>query len=132
MAKKIKSLPRKLIYVGFLVVTIVVVSLLWYKNWQSKFDAPRQNAPSIEFTISKDKTLMAVGGDLHYYRFIKDEDAFQYALEHTRDTKPGNESFIKVGNCNNTIDRETRYTISRHQPWWQTIRSCKLCQIHSN
>ena len=93
------------------------MSLLWYKNWQSKFEAPRQKAPSIEFTISKDKTLMAVSGDLHYYGFIKDENAFQYALEHTKDTKPGNETSIKIGN--NTIDREARYTISQSMTAWQ-------------
>ncbi len=90
---------------------------LWYENWQGKFEAPRQNAPSIEFTISKDKTLMAVSGDLHYYGFIKDESAFQYALEHTKDTRPGNETSIKIGG--NTIDRETRYTISQTMTTWQ-------------
>lgn len=117
MTKKLKFLPLKLIYVGFLIVAIAIVSLLWYKNWQSKFDAPRQNAPSIEFTISKDKTSKAVSGDLHYYGFIKDESAFQYALGHTKDTKPGNETSIKIGN--NTIDREARYTISQSMTAWQ-------------
>lgn len=112
-----KSLPHKLVYVVFLIVAVAIVSLLWYKNWQSKFDAPKQNAPSIEFTISKDKTLMAVSGDLHYYGFIKDENAFQYALEHTKDTKPGNETSIKIGS--NTIDRESRYTISQSMSAWQ-------------
>jgi len=117
MTKKTKLLPHKLIYVGFLIVAVAIVSFLWYKNWQNKFDAPRTNAPSVEFTVSKDKTLMAVSGDLYYYGFIKNEGAFQYALEHTKDTKFGNETSIKIGN--NTIDRETRYTISQSMTTWQ-------------
>ena len=129
MTKKLKFLPRKLIYVGFLVLAVATVSILWCKNWQSKFDAPRQNTPSIEFTISKDKTLMAVSGDLHYYGFIKDEGAFQYALEHTKDTKLGNETSIKIGN--NTIDREARYTISQSMTAWQ-IANVLLNQGMSN
>lgn len=129
MTKKIKLLPRKLIYAGFLVLAVATVSILWYKNWQSKFEAPRQNSPSIEFTISKDKTLMAVSGDLHYYGFIKDEGAFQYTLGHTKDTKLGNETSIKIGN--NTIDREARYTISQSMTAWQ-IADVLLNQGESN
>jgi hypothetical protein len=129
MAKKMKSLPRKLVYIVFLIVAVAIVSFLWYKNWQSKLDAPRQNTPAIEFTISKDKTLMAVVGDLHYYGFIKDESAFQYALEHTKDTKSGNGTSIKIGN--NTIDRESRYTISQSMTAWQ-IANVLLNQGVSN
>lgn len=117
MAKKIKSLPHKLLYLSFLVVIVVSVSFLWYKNWQSKFDAPRQNTQSIGFTINKDTTLMAVVGDLHYYGFIKDEGAFKYALEHSKDTTPGKESALTIGD--NTIDREARYKISQSMTAWQ-------------
>jgi hypothetical protein len=117
MAKKAKSFPSWLIFLGIVLGIIILASILWYKNWQSKFEAPRQNTQSIGFTISKDKTLMAVIGDLHYYGFIKDESAFQYALEHVKDTKPGNETSIKVSN--NTIDREARYKISQSMTAWQ-------------
>jgi hypothetical protein len=117
MAKKIKSLPHKLLYLGFLVVIVVAVSFLWYKKWQSKFDAPRQNTQSIGFTIKKDTTLMAVVGDLHYYGFIKDEDAFKYALEHTQDNTPGKENALTIGS--NTIDREAIYKISQSMTAWQ-------------
>jgi len=117
MAKKIKSLPHKLLYLGFLVVIVVAVSFLWYKNWQSKFDAPRQNTQSIGFTIKKDTTLMAVIGDLHYYGFIKDEGAFKYSLEHSKDSTPGKESALTIGG--NTIDREARYKISQSMTAWQ-------------
>lgn len=117
MAKKTKSFPRWLTYICVVLGVIALASILWYKNWQSQFEAPRQNTQSIGFTISKDKTLMAVIGDLHYYGFIKDEGAFQYALEHAKDTKSGNETSIKVGN--NTIDREARYKISQSMTAWQ-------------
>ena len=129
MVKKTKSFPRWIKYLVILIIVIVLASALWYKNWQSKFYAPRQNASSIEFTISKDKTLMAVSGDLHYYGFIKDEGAFQYVLEHTKDTKPGNETSIKIGNS--TIDREARYTISQSMTAWQ-IANVLLNQGVSN
>jgi len=117
MAKKIKSLPHKFLYLGFLLVIVVAVSFLWYKNWQSKFDAPRQNTQSIGFTIKKDTTLMAVVGDLHYYGFIKDEDAFKYTLERTKDNTPGKENALTIGS--NTIDREARYKISQSMTAWQ-------------
>lgn len=117
MTKKIKSFPRWLTYLVVLVIVAILASILWYKNWQSKFEAPRQNTQTIGFTISKDKTLMAVIGDLHYYGFIKDQGAFQYTLEHAKDTKPGNEASIKVGN--NTINREARYKISQSMTAWQ-------------
>jgi hypothetical protein len=129
MAKKIKSFSRRLILLSFLILISIFGTTLWYKNWQGKFEAPRQNAPSIEFTISKDKTLMAVSGDLHYYGFIKDENAFQYALKHTKDVNSGNESSIKVGN--NTIDREARYAISQSMTAWQ-IADVLLNQGESN
>ena len=131
MIKKINRPFGKRVQI-YLITLVIILGLsvtLWYKNWQSKFEAPRQKAPSIEFTISKDKTLMAVSGDLHYYGFIKDEGAFQYALEHTKDTKPGNETSIKIGN--NTIDREARYTISQSMTAWQ-IANVLLNQGTSN
>ena len=117
MARKTNLSLSRFRYLGILIIVLFIGSVFLYKNWQSKFEAPRQNAPTIEYTISKDKTLMAVSGDLLYYGFIKDESAFQYALEHTKDTKQGNEGSIKVGN--NTIGREDRYTISQSMNAWQ-------------
>lgn len=116
MTKKVRSYKT----VGFIAILLVVLglaSLLWYRNWKTKFDAPKENTQPIEFTIKKDLTLTAVVGDLHYYGFIKDEDAFKYALEHSKDNTPGNENSLKIGN--NTIDREARYTISQSMTAWQ-------------
>lgn len=117
MARGTKPFSRGLIYLIVLIVIAAIGTTLWYKNWQSKFEAPRQNTKTIEFTISKDKTLTAVIGDLHYYGFIKNENAFQYALEHATDTRAGNGNSIKVGNS--TIDREAKYTISQSMTAWQ-------------
>lgn len=108
---------RKLIYLFLFIVILGLVSLLWYRNWQSKFESPRHNTQTIEFTISKDMTLDAVIGDLQYYDFIKDKEAFRYALEHAKDTNPGKDNSLKAGN--NTIDREARYSISQSMTAWE-------------
>lgn len=118
MAKKTKPVSmRKLIYLVLFILILGLGALGWYKNWQSKFEAPRQNTQSIGFTIKKDTALMAVVGDLHYYGFIKDEGAFKYALEHTKDNTPGRENALTIDG--NTIDREARYKISQSMTAWQ-------------
>lgn len=118
MAKeKLFQSNRKLIYLSLFIVILGLVALAWYKNWQSKFEAPRQDTQPIEFTISKNKTLDAVIGDLHYYDFIKDKQAFRYALEHSKDTNPGNDNSLRIGD--NTIDRESHYTISQSITAWE-------------
>ena len=119
MAKKTKSFPRWLAYLVIVLGITALASILWYKNWQSKFEAPRQDTQSIGFTIKKDTTLMAIVGDLHYYGFIKDEDAFEFALGHTQDTTKGGTNFIKVGKGSKTIEREARYKISQSMTAWQ-------------
>jgi len=119
MAKKTKSFPRWLAYLVIVLGITALASILWYKNWQSKFEAPRQNTQSIGFTIKKDTTLMAIVGDLHYYGLIKDADAFEFALVHTQDTTKGGTNFIKVGKGSKTIEREARYKISQSMTAWQ-------------
>lgn len=104
----------------FLILSVLIFFLLatfWYKNWQSRFEAPRQNTQPIQFTIGKNFTLDAVVGDLKYYGFIKDEGVFRYALQHAKDINPGRENALKIGN--NTVDREAVYTISQSMTAWQ-------------
>lgn len=62
-------------------------------------------------------TLDALIGNLFYYGFIRDEQAFRYALEHTKDTTP-NELSIKVGK-NGTIDTNAEYRISENMSAWE-------------
>lgn len=88
-----------------------------FKSRQSNFEAPRQNTQTVQFTIGKNFTLDAVVGDLKYYDFIKDETIFKYALEHSKDTNPGRENAIKIGD--NTIDREAVYKISQSMNAWE-------------
>ncbi len=106
--------------IGILLVCtllIILITTLLYKNWQSKFEAPRQNTKPIEFTIKKETTLEAIIGNLSYYGFIKDKDAFTYAIKSTMDSTSGRQNSIKIGN--NTIDRESRFIISQSMNAWQ-------------
>ncbi len=115
---KFKVFRRRITtYLIVLFVVLTLGSIVWYKDWQSKFEAPRQDTQPIDFTIGKNFTLEAVIGDLHYYDFIKDEGTFKYALEHTKDATQGRDGALKVSN--NTIDREARYTISQSMTAWQ-------------
>jgi hypothetical protein len=86
---------------------------------KAKFEAPRKNTPDIQYTISKDKTLQAIIGDFKYYDFIKDENAFKFALEHTQDNTKGGTNFIQVGKGSKTIEREAVYTISQSMDAWE-------------
>jgi hypothetical protein len=101
------------------VVLLLIITGVSIYQWfqQEKFEAPRQGTPDISFTIGESFTLQAVVSDLKYYNFIKDEEAFKYALEHTKDTTPGNENSLKIGD--NTIEREARYTINQSMAAWQ-------------
>lgn len=117
MKTKAKKFNKKLVLL-FLILAILFTSIL-YRNWQSKFEAPRKDTPTIQFMISKDKTLQAIIGDLKYYDFIKDEEAFTFALEHTQDNKHGGENTIKVGKGSKTIDREAVYKISQSMTAWE-------------
>lgn len=116
-----RDMKKRKRLVSLLLVIVLVVSGIAYflfKNIQTKFEAPRQNTPDIQFTISKNKTLDAIVGDLKYYDFIKDERAFTFALEHTQDNTKGGENFIKVGKGSKTIEREAVYTISQSMNAW--------------
>jgi cell division protein YceG involved in septum cleavage len=113
-----KLLLRKNYQILFLfLLLLAATSFLLCRNWQDKFTAPRKEAPTVQFRIGKDTTLTAVIGNLHYYGFIKDQGAFQYALEHTKDPTPGREGAIKINN--NTIDTQTIYKISQTMNAWQ-------------
>ncbi|OGC68609.1 hypothetical protein A2415_01195 [candidate division WWE3 bacterium RIFOXYC1_FULL_39_7] len=118
MAKDTKKPTAKILSRALVLLIIITFgSALYYKNFQSKFEAPRNNTQLIEFTIKKDVTLQAVISDLHYFDFIKDENTFRYALERTKDNKPGGENALKAGI--NTIDREATYPISQSMTAWQ-------------
>ncbi len=112
---------RKRLALTLLIVVLAVSGIAYslFKNIQSRFEAPRKNTPDIQFTISKNKTLDAIVGDLKYYDFIKDEGFFIFALEHTQDNTKGGENFIKVGKGSKTIEREAVYTISQSMSAWE-------------
>ena len=109
-----------------IIISLLGVALLFVggnylsKSRQSKFEAPRSEAPEVKYRIIKENALMAVTGNLKHYGFIKDEESLLYALEHTKDEKPGNEGAIKVGN--NDINTDSVYTISQAMDAWEIAR----------
>lgn len=97
-----------------------VAGISWSKSRQDKFAAVRSEGPELEFRVVKQNALMAVTGNLKYYGVVKDEDALLYALEHTKDEKPGKEGALKVGN--NDIDIDSFYKISQTMDTWEIAR----------
>lgn len=80
-----------------------------------------RNKPGVDGTvdlrINTNVTLDALVGNLYYYGFVKDEEAFRYALEKTEDFTPS-EASIKVGK-NGTIDTNAEYRISENMSAWE-------------
>lgn len=72
----------------------------------------------ISFRLTDKSTLDAIVGNLYYYGFIRDEKAFMYALEHTKDTVVGKANALKVGKSG-TIDVGAYYRISEDMDAWQ-------------
>ena len=70
-----------------------------------------------DLRISTEVTLDALIGNLFYYGFVRDEKAFRYALEHTKDTTPSDKA-IKVGK-DGTIDTNAEYRISENMTAWE-------------
>ena len=118
---KIKMrIKKKLSIIPLIVVALILlagVAVYFTKSRQSKFEAPRQNSQTVQFRVGKEATLMGVVSNLYYYGFIKDENAFKYALAHAQDTNPGKEGVIKVGG--NTINTQAVYEISQSMDAWQ-------------
>jgi len=72
---------------------------------------------TVDLRISTNVTLQGLTGNLVHYGFIRDEKAFLYALEHTKDTTP-NDKAIKVGSVG-TIDQNAEYRISENMTAWE-------------
>lgn len=72
---------------------------------------------TIDLRLSNNVTLYGLIGNLYYYGFIRDEEAFRYALEHTSDIT-SNEESIKVGKTG-TIDTNAEYRISENMTAWE-------------
>ena len=114
------KIKKKLSIIPAIAVALVIlagVAVYFTKSRKSKFEAPRQKAQTVQFRIGKEATLMGVVSNLRYYGFIKDEDAFKYALGHAEDATPGQEGTIRIGN--NTINTQTTYEISQTMNAWE-------------
>lgn len=72
---------------------------------------------TVDLRISTEVTLDALIGNLFYYGFVRDENAFRHALEHTKDTTPSDKA-IKVGK-DGTIDTNAEYRISENMSAWE-------------
>lgn len=73
-------------------------------------EAKTMAANGVDLRVSKDTALMGIVGNLYYYGFIDNEEAFNKLLEQTKDTTTGREGAIKAGN--NTIDTNSSYYIN--------------------
>lgn len=80
-------------------------------------EAKKTADEGVSFYITGNTTLDAVISNLHYYGLVKDEKAFREALEKTKDTLPGKENAIKVGN--NTIDIHAYYGLKKGLTAWE-------------
>ena len=80
-----------------------------------------RNKPGVDGTVdlrlSTNVTLQGLTGNIFHYGFIRDEKAFLYALEHTKDTTPSDIA-IKVS-LNGTIDQNAEYQISEDMSAWE-------------
>lgn len=74
------------------------------------------NDGTVDLRIGENTTLQGVVGNLAYYGFIRDEQSFRYALEHTKDTTPSTNAIsVGVG----SIDRNAEYRISEDMSAWE-------------
>jgi len=76
----------------------------------SREEAKKMAAEGVILRVSKDTTLMGIVGNIYYYGFIDNEDAFNKLLKSASDTKQGREGTIKAGD--NTIDTQTSYYLN--------------------
>lgn len=80
-----------------------------------------RNKPGVDGTvdlrINTNVTLDALVGNLYYYGFVRDEKAFRYALEHTKDTTPSDKAIVV--DEGRTIDTNAEYRISENMDAWQ-------------
>lgn len=76
------------------------------------------NDGKISLRLSDKTTLEALVSNLHYYGFIRDEAAFIFALENTKDTVVGKSNALKVGKTG-TIDVGAYYRITEDMDAWQ-------------
>lgn len=80
-------------------------------------EAAEQADKGVSFYVTKGTALNGIVGNLTYYGIVRDEKSLRYALEHTKDTIPGNSDAIKIGS--NTIDINAFYSFSRDMDTWQ-------------
>lgn len=71
----------------------------------------------IKFRLNKDSSIQNIEDHLFQYGFIKDKNAFEYALKNSKDSKVGRSDAIKIGN--NTIDKFAYYEISEDMSSWE-------------
>ena len=64
----------------------------------------------VDLRVSEGTAIMGIVGNLYYYGFIDNEEAFTKLLKSTKDTTSGKEGAIKIGN--NTIDINTNYYVN--------------------
>lgn len=82
----------------------------------SPSEAQKAAQDGANFYVSDAMTLDALVSNLHYYGFVRDEEALLYALENTEDHVPGQENTIVIGE--NSIDRGY-YSLGPNMTAWE-------------
>lgn len=75
------------------------------------------NKDTVMLRLRENTTLEGLLSNLEYYGFVRDKEAFRYALEHTTDTLQGKAKPLKIGD--NTIDTWSSYQISENMTAWE-------------
>jgi hypothetical protein len=81
-------------------------------------DAIEMSKNGVEFRLSKISTLQGIISNLTYYGLVRDENSLSYALKNTKDTTPGRNGSVKVGNSG-TIDLEASYELDTNMTTWE-------------
>ena len=76
----------------------------------SPTEAEEMAVNGVDLRVSKTTTVQGIVGNLYYYGFIDSEAKLNKLFETTKDTTPGQEDSIKVGN--NTIDVNSHYYLN--------------------
>ncbi|OQB04427.1 MAG: hypothetical protein BWY19_01198 [bacterium ADurb.Bin212] len=132
-----------LFFIPTIILIIALAGLIYKMNWDSKFKAPnsswvsekevsdyfieklnmspeeakRGSSTGVTFRVRKDTTIDSIINNLTYYGLAKDKEALKYALEHTKDSTPGKENAIIIGE--GSIDINANYVLSKNMTAWE-------------
>ncbi|MFV1917668.1 MAG: hypothetical protein ACC618_04285, partial [Patescibacteria group bacterium] len=115
---KLKLKPTKIIVLILVVIVLVMAAVYLQQTSAKKFEAPKENAQTVQFQVGKEATLEGIVNNLAYYGFIKNEGAFKKAVLKSEDNTEGREGAIILEN-GNSINTQATYNISQSMSAWE-------------